>query len=181
MLREERLKRQFPLWKFAARVPYPVSNITKIEKGLTEPRIGIALKMLVALGVDAGKFMQALAESQDWGEYETPEGIVGLQMGVTDGKCQSEEPPLEGGIKESYGAFLRQARLCARLTQVEVAARAGYTTRSLIAVENDKQEPMVMRGLQLVWVTGTRPRSFFGYLASLLRLPSEGGVVSSVR
>lgn len=70
MLRKERDNRGIALWKFAASVPFPASNIQRIEVGITEPRIGIAMKMLAALDVDGGAFMQTLAEAQDWPKHE---------------------------------------------------------------------------------------------------------------
>lgn len=162
MLRKEREEKGIPLWKFAASIPFPVANIHKIEAGRTEPRIGIAMKMLATLDADVGSFMQTLAEAQDWQRYPVPDGFSGEMLAVAAEKISSEQDTVAIASKTIFGAYFRLVRLACGLKQAQIAARANYTTRSLIAVENGKQEPMVMRALQLAWATGVGVSEFFG-------------------
>ena len=54
-------------WHVAATAGYHVTNLSKIEKGLYQPGIGLALRLLQALGVDVGEFFQGL-----WDEVAPP-------------------------------------------------------------------------------------------------------------
>lgn len=162
MLRKEREKRGIPLWKLAASVPFPASNLQRIETGITDPRIGIAMKMLTALDVDTGNFMQTLAEAQEWERCPIPDGFTAEMLAVAAEKISSEQDTVAIASKTIFGAYFRLVRLACGLKQAQIAARANYTTRSLIAVENGKQEPMVMRALQLAWATGVGVSEFFG-------------------
>lgn len=168
MLRKEREEKGIPLWKFAASVPFPASNLQRIETGITEPRIGTAMKMLVTLDMDAGNFMQTLAEAQGWEKYPVPDGFAPEILDSIAEKVRSEQDAVAIAAKTIFGAYFRLVRLACGLKQAQIAARASYTTRSLIAVENGKQEPMVMRALELVWVMGVGVRQFFESFAEIM-------------
>lgn len=167
-LREERKRRNIPLWKFAATVPYPVSNVQRIETGVTEPRIGIAMKMLAALDVDVGAFMQTLAEAQDWQQYDSPNGYAGDKLASIVENMMTEDGILTHDPKLIYVLFFRRVRVSCKLTQAVIADRANYTVRSLIYLEGGKQEPMIMGALKLAWATGIGVKDFFGSYATLL-------------
>lgn len=176
MLRQERLKRGLKLWKFAAMVPFPLSNIQRIEAGDTEPRIDVAMRMLAALNVKAGHFMRALAAQQDWTAHERPdESILKMMPELAADLLQEKRLEIQSS-KTLFGLYLRKVRLACELTQAALAERANYTVRSLIAVENGRQEPMVIRALRLVSAMGMDAAVFFDCL-SLLRKRFEAGTI----
>lgn len=168
MLRKERDNRGIPLWKFAASVPFPASNMQRIEVGITEPRIGVAMKMLAALYVNAGAFMQTLAEAQDWQKHEISGDGAVEKIEIVAQNMLTEEGLLTHNPKAMFGLFFRRVRVACNITQAVIAERANYTVRSIIALEGCKQEPMVMRALQLACATGISVKDFFGSYAKLL-------------
>lgn len=167
-IREERERKNIRLWKFAASVPFPQSNIQRIETGRVEPRVGLAVRMVHALGLNAGEFMKALIETQGWGASPNPAGVA--HPSQTDNKLLIAENSLAilGSPAEIFGWLIKAARLSQDLTQTKVAEYAGYTTRSLIAVEGGRQEPALTTALRFVWVTGVPVRSFFRQFESIL-------------
>lgn len=80
----------------------------------------------------------------------------------------TEEGLLTHDPKAMFGLFFRRVRVACNITQAVIAERANYTVRSIIALEGGKQEPMIMRALQLAWVTGIGVKDFFGSYATLL-------------
>lgn len=167
MLREERKRKNIPLWKLAASLPFPVSNLQRIEAGVTEPRIGLAMKTLVALNVDAGSFMQSLAELQSWQKYDAQAGIARGKIVTIAQNMLSEGDSVHPDSNALFGLFFRRVRVACNLTQTIIAERANYTVRSLIYLEGGKQEPLVMRALELVGVMGVEISPFFESLASI--------------
>ena len=121
MLREERLLKNIQLWRFAASVPFPVSNIKRIEDGLTEPRIGIAMRMLAALDVDAGSFMKNLALSQNWTNYAIPDGASGSLDMFSAKDLAVQGDTLRCFSKVLFGELFRRLRLACGITQAVVA------------------------------------------------------------
>ena len=169
ILRKEREKKGIPLWKLAASVPFPASNLQRIETGITEPRICTAMKILATLGGDAGSFMQTLAESQSWDIYQAPERFSAEILAVILEELCAEGSVLDVCPKGLFGIYFRRVRVILELSQSAIATRSDYTTRSLIAVESGNQEPKIMRALQLVWVTGVPVSSFFKLLAQRIK------------
>lgn len=159
LIRLERERKNIPLWKLAATIPFPQSNVNRIELGQTEPRIGLAMRILYALGVQAGDFMQNLAiqikllpdKAMDGRRPEIP--FFELENEIL---CRVAATPAA-----IFGALLKQARIANKKTQLQVAETAGYTTRSLILVEQGKQEPGLVSAMKLVVATDASVNNFF--------------------
>lgn len=175
LIRLERLKRGMKLWKFAAAVPFPLSNIQRIESGNTEPRIGVAMNMLAALNVKAGPFMEALAKAQNWPFYGLDDSSLTSKLPELAEELLWERRNTIQSPKTEFGLFFKKVRLASGLTQTILAERADYTSRSLIAVENGRQEPKVMRALRLVSALGMDTAIFFDNFS---RLKSKLGEVN---
>jgi len=164
-LREERKRRGIPLWKFAASIPFPQSNIQRMERGNAEPRVGLAVRMVNGLGANAGEFMTAFILEQGWGAspFELPPEYSPDTL-----KMALLAENTSGSPAVIFGSLLKQARLANNLNQTKIAETSGYTVRSLISVEMGRQEPMLTNALRLVWATGCAPVNFFNAFSSLL-------------
>lgn len=168
LLREERNKKDIPLWQLAAKIPFPASNMQRIETGITEPRLILAMKILGVLEVDAGNFMLILAEWQGWQKYEIPDGFIDKKFDLSWQNLATEDYPYHINRKALFGFYFRKLRKFLGLSQNTIAERAAYTNRSVILVEQGQQEPLVMRALQLIWVTGFDVKVFFENYAAIL-------------
>ena len=160
MLREARKRCGMPIWRVAATAPHHQGNLQRIERGITEPRVGLALRLLMAIGVDTGSFMENLAIKAGWrqhpGESHPPRADANaVVVRIADSK--------EDVIP--FGPLLRRTRLVYGQSQKHLAEQAGYTVRNLINVENGRQEPGIMTALKLVCTTGCDVASFFNELA----------------
>lgn len=159
LIRLERERKNIPLWKLAATIPFPQSNVNRIELGQTEPRIGLAMRILFALEVQAGDFMLNLAIQMKLLPDKAVEGdrpelpFLGLE---NENLCRDTVTPAS-----IFGLMLKQARIANNKTQSQVAETAGYTTRSLILVEQGKQEPGLVSAMKLVVATGVELDNFF--------------------
>lgn len=168
-LRNERKRRGVLLWKFAASIPFPQSNVQRMESGNAEPRIGLAVRMVHALGANVGEFMTAFMLEQRWGSSP-----VELSLEASSDALQPPPPNFAGNMSGSssspaviFGLLLKQARLANNLNQAQIAEAASYTVRSLISVEKGRQEPMITNALRLVWSTGCDPVNFFNVFSEL--------------
>lgn len=173
LIREEREKRQIPLWRFASSVPFPQSNIQRIESGKTEPRIGLAVRMVHALGADVGEFMTRLMEVQDFGA--SPNQVDEGNDPQRDMSVLSSENSLviSGAPAEVFGLLIKEARMARGLTQAKLAEYADCTTRSLIEIEGGRQEPSLTTALRLVWAIGYDAAVFFKAYSKILCKISE--------
>lgn len=167
-LREERKRKGILLWKFAANIPFPQSNIQRIESGNAEPRVGLAVRMVNALGVNVGEFIAAFIREQGWGSSPVEQAqahssdcppLLALSINMSDSS---------GSPAVIFGFLLKQARLANNLNQTKIAEASGYTVRSLISVEKGRQEPRITNALRLVWATGCDPVDFFNAFSGLL-------------
>lgn len=155
----ERERKNLPLWKFAAAIPFPQSNISRIEQGLTEPRIGLVMQMLNVLDLDTGAFMRNLTSQMELSAAESPAmdrpdlPFSELATEMSDGRAVSPAA--------IFGILLKNARVACHKTQLQVAEAADYTTRSLISVEKGRQEPGLTSALRLVAATGIGVKCFF--------------------
>ena len=167
LIRKERERKKLPLWQFAAKIPFPQSNVSRIELGLSEPRIGLVMKMLNALEIPSGVCLHKLAEELDIcknQKYERVASDVPL-LELTRDICTDASD----SSAVIFGILLKTARLANDKTQVQVAEAAGYTTGSLILVEKGRREPGLMSALKLVAGVGCNIKEFFGVYERLLR------------
>lgn len=153
------------MWNLAIRIPYRQANIQRIERGLHEPRVGLAIQMLNALGVDAGCVLNELAvrEGLIHGHVKQIEWIdwKKLQLDV----FQME---IVGNARSPFGLFLRASRVASGRTQKAVAENAGYALRNLANVEKGIQDPGVFLALRLVLAACGDPRAFFHHFQTMM-------------
>ena len=166
-VRAKRVRRGLPLWKLAAAVPFPQSNVQRIEAGVTEPRIGLAMRMLIALDVDAGRAMRDIAARMEIVSAALPEGEpLGVLLSEIVKTVIDDDAKTPAAL---FGLLLRGVRLAMGRTQAQVAEAACYTTRSMILVEKGRQEPGLVSALRLAAGTGCGLNCYFDAYEELLK------------
>lgn len=158
--RQERVKRGFSLWHMVHDLNCYLANLQRIEKGLTEPRVHMAFRMLESIDANPGGFLAALV-SENPGVF--PEGI-GCENGrVVDFQRSAIQPDQ----RSCFGPLLAQARISSGISQAAMAKMAGYNVRNINAVEHGKQEPGIIKAVALVIATGSDVRIFFNQMYEL--------------
>ncbi len=155
LLREHRKAKGLSLWKFSVAIPYRQANIQRIERGLVEPRVRLAMRLLTVLGVDVGAFMEEMAVKED---------LLPTKSTQSDDLVPVLNTAPEKGL-EPLGKLLRETRKAYQKSQNAICKAAGYTTRNLIIVENGKQNPKISTVLKLVCAIGCDVAQFFNELA----------------
>lgn len=163
-----RKRREISLWQLCLRLHYHPRNVQRIENGQQEPRLGLALKMVAALGADMGAFFAELADSAGFGEKGKNTQIV-LQNVFDFAEIQS--------IPRAFGLLLVEARRQNGYTQQNLADMTAFHLRNMTKIENGLQEPRVMTALHLVAATGCNVAHFFSVLAGVLSAQGDAPVV----
>lgn len=125
---------------------------------MQHPGVLLALRFLHAIDVEAGMFMQKLAQKN---VDALPRSLSA--RGTVD--IAYETPLLEAEQKSFFGLFLRQARMAAGISQTAMASAANYNLRNIKGVETGRQDPRIMTALALVVSTGVDVRQFFSALS----------------
>ncbi len=159
LLREYRKRKGLSLWNYSIAIPYRQGNIQRIERGVVEPRVRLALHLLDVLEVDVGAFMveMAVREGLTVINPTSPQNLtqISLNLDLTD---KAIDP---------FGKLFRETRMVYKKSQSAICTAAGYTTRNLIIVENGKQNPKISTALRLVCAIGCDVGQFFNELARL--------------
>lgn len=154
-----RNERNITQWHVAANAGYHVTNLCKIEKGLYQPGVNLALRLLSVLGVDTGAFFEQLWwSSQD----VAPAPLRGSQPTT---RVELRSFSVEG-LRCPFGPLLLQARLATGMAQRHLVEILGYNLRNMGKVERGEQEPGVMTALYMVVASGADVRSFFSTLGA---------------
>ena len=164
MFREQRKAQGISIWTLALRLPYRQGNIQRIERGLHEPRIGLAIRMLSAIEVNAGTVLETLARQERLLDGEE-ENVHFLEPDPVEWESYDRLK----AVKCPFGPLLRECRLEYGTSQRIVAETTGYTLRNLINVEKGAQEPGVMLALKLVIASGGIPKIFFHKLQMIMK------------
>lgn len=158
MFRREREQKKISQWTVAVRLQHHTRNIQRIEGGLRQPGVLLALRMVVAVDADPGKFFETLFEES------VGEALDGASSPTTRVSVTYQPLGAIEGLKSIFGPLLAQARLAVGMSQTAMAKSAGYNLRNVNAVEKGQQEPGVMSALALVAATGVDIREFFDQL-----------------
>lgn len=165
--RQERVKLNVSQWTLAMRLRYHIRNLQRIEGGVRQPGVMLALRMVLAVGAVPGDFFQKLHVDDamlNRRSVEQPSGLVAATY---------RTPEMEEGATCPFGPLLAQARKARGVSQTAMAKTAKYNLRNVNAVEKGRQEPGVMSALSLVAATGVDIREFFNRLSEFLRTNSE--------
>jgi len=148
---------------------FNVTNLRKIEKGVMQPGVSIAVRLVAATGADVGNFFQGFAEDNGLipssgvpGSGNAAESVSALIKGLQLPTEKRHE------IKSIFGLLFKKVRLYYGVTQKVVAGSAQYNLRNLLNVENGQQEPGIMTALAMVCATGVDVKAFFGKLHQFL-------------
>lgn len=158
----QRLKKGMSFWDFVYRVAYYPANIKRIEEGKLQPGIGLAFRLLDAMGMEVGAFMAALAREH---RAVLPQSLSSLG----EVPVSYTLPALEEGQKSLFGPLLAQARRAGSVSQTAMAKAAHYGLRNMNVVEKGAQEPGIMTALALVMTTGVDVEEFFNVLHACWR------------
>ena len=168
MFRREREQKKISQWTVSVRLQHHTRNIQRIEGGLRQPGVLLALRMVVAVDAEPGDFFETLFE-ESVGEACDEVLSPPQRVSVTYQPLGAVE-----GLKSIFGPLLAQARLAVGMSQTAMAKGAGYNLRNVNAVEKGQQEPGVMSALALVAATGVDIRGFFDQLhQTSAALPKE--------
>ncbi len=167
MLRRKHEQKKVSQGTVAMRLQYHTRNIQRIEGGLRQPGVLLALRMASVVDAAPGEFFEALFEEAA-SAVRDGASSAHKRMGVM---CQ----PLGSvdGMKSFFAPLLAQARLAVGMWQTAMAKSAGYNLCNGNAVEKGKQEPGVKSALALVAATGVDIREFFDHLHRLATMPPE--------
>lgn len=157
-------------WKVVHKTGDYLANIQRIEKGLTQPGVPTAFRLLEALGLLPGDFLADLAAKY---VDSLPVSISPLPQA----EIFYDLPQFSENPKSLFGPFLQRARAAACISQTAMAKAASYNLRNINAVEKGLQTPGIMTALALVLSTGVNVREFFNrlYFTWLETDPETGG------
>lgn len=162
-----RLRKNLSQWSVAVKIPYHIRNIQRIEQGITQPGVTLAFKLLRALEMHPGDFLQNLAERYS---TELPQSL----SVVNDHLIDFDRPFLADTQKSLFGTLLYRIRTQAKVSQTAMAKACNYNLRNINIVEKSMQEPGIMTALGLVLTTGVNVKDFFNRLYSWqMERPSE--------
>ena len=168
MFRREREQKKISQWTVSVRLQHHTRNIQRIEGGLRQPGVLLALRMVVAVDAEPGEFFETLFEES------VGEALDGASSPTTRVSVTYQPLGAIEGLKSIFGPLLAQARLAVGMSQTAMAKSAGYNLRNVNAVEKGQQEPGVMSALALVAATGGDIRYFFDQLHQVsAALPKE--------
>lgn len=162
LFREWRLAADISLWGLALKMSYHIRNLQRIEKGVQQPGVNLALRLLDAIGAEPGMFMQKLAQ----GCLSCLPKSLSLMSPVM---ISYEMPQMREGQKSLFGLFLVQARVAGAVSQTAMAKAADYNLRNINGVESGRQDPGIMTALALVMATGVNVEEFFSTLYTCWR------------
>lgn len=154
-----------PQWLLAARCEVVAANLRKIEKGVTQPSITLAVRLLMATGADVGSCMTVLAYDafSTVAAPDKPLLVTSCNKDVDDSfrsalvQCHEETC----FTKHVFGRFLKEARTFYGVSQKKLAESANYHLRNMLEVESGRRDPSVMTALAMVFYTGCNVGIFF--------------------
>ncbi|MBB5144328.1 helix-turn-helix domain-containing protein [Desulfovibrio intestinalis] len=149
------------------RLPYHIRNLQRIEGGIRQPGVMLALRMVVGVRAVPGDFFQRLLEA------DITRSLCLAEQQYEPVPVMYHHPEVEEDIKCLFGPLLAQARVAGGVSQTAMAKTAKYNLRNVNAVEKGRQEPGVMSALALVAATGVGIRDFFNSLSEFSGLHFE--------
>ena len=158
---------EMPQWLLAAKCEIVPANLRKIEKGVTQPGVMLAINLLRTLGENVGEVFAEIASK---------EGLL-IAIGgeskdtihtVEDLNSQSVFTEQSEGSLCPFGPLFHAVRTMMNVSQQKVASYANYHPRNILEVEKGKREPGVMTALALVCATGCDVRYFFNKCIDLI-------------
>lgn len=155
--RQERQRLGLSLWKVAVASSTHLRNIQRIESGERQPGVGVALRLVDALGIRHGLFFRNLVE-------QYPDDFPHSVSPLDRPKIIYSAPVVTAGMKNAYGPLLAQARTQAHVSQTAMAKAVGYNLRNISLVESGQQEPAIITSIALVMATGEDIERFFTQL-----------------
>lgn len=160
VFRQVRKESGFSQWDVSVKAGTHLSNVHQIEAGHQEPRLLVAIRLVVACGADIDSFFTELAERMHLGTASAQRDFA-IPL---EGKGKRFYYPSESLEISSYGDLLRYCRSRKGVSQKILAEKIKYDLRSLQRVERGEQEPLVTSAVKLVAALGLPPGEFFACL-----------------
>jgi DNA-binding XRE family transcriptional regulator len=160
-------KHRMPQWLLAARCEVVASNLRKIEKGVTQPGVMLAVRIIAALETNVGDVFRELAmkvgyispEEQSISRNDEAQIRINQEI-IKTNFCGEDDSCV-------FGPFLKSVRVKFNVSQQAIARFAKYHIRNILEVESGRREPGAMTALALVCATGCDVAWFFNQLAKL--------------
>ncbi len=129
------------------------SHLLHIEKGIAQPSVMVAFRLVLALNLDLSVFFKDLASSQNLiqNDYILASNDKDFDL-IIDNILIIE--PLTA--KNIFGLLYKEIRKYYKVTQKEVASISGYAIRNIQKVENEEQNPSVMNALAIICAVGQK-------------------------
>ena len=141
------------IWPFCVRISMYPANLVRIEKGVQDPRLDIALKMVCGLDIMIVDFFTEFCD------------VIKLSLSqknaFIDNLSTCDHLGSYNSLGLLFGDLLCHARRQTGRTQKMLAETAGIHLRNLTKIENGAQIPRVMTAIRLVCATGCGVRNFF--------------------
>ena len=141
------------IWPLCVKISMYPANLVRMEKGIQEPRLDIALRMVNGLGLSFASFF---AELRDFAHLPLPQREA-LPVTIPQDKL----PSVSSSCGQVYGELLRYVRVQSGQSQKNLAEAVGIHLRNLTKIENGGQIPRVMTAMRLVCATGCNIADFF--------------------
>lgn len=132
---------------------FNVTNLRRVEKGLMQPGISIAVRLVLATGTDIDIFFNQLAEKEKLILPKSKKSIENnlnvaeaTQIKHFIGKIKTEEL---ASAKSPFGLLFSNFRRKYQVSQKIVAEFAQYDARNILNIEKGKQDPGVMHALAM--------------------------------
>ena len=145
-------------WQLAVLSQYNVTNLRKIEKGLTQPGIMLAMRLVALTGADVALFFEDLARAVVPPSPPEKEGVA-----ASKGTSLSDDFSgiFSSQVRCLFGPFFKMVRLQRQISQKIVSDAAGCDLRNMLNVESGQQEPGIMTALSMVIALGVNVGDFF--------------------
>ncbi len=124
------------------------SHYFYILKGITQPSIEVAVRLVLAINIDTIAFFRDLAISEN---IFTPKNLNFThnenKFDLFIEKIMANESITP---KNLFGLLFKEIRTHYKVTQKQVAEKSGYAIRNIQKVENEEQNPSVMNALAMI-------------------------------
>lgn len=154
--RSRRNSMKIGIWPLCVKISMYPANLIRIEKGIQEPRLDIALKMISGLSIQMGNFFAGLCHFADVNYQPREKESETHNLYDCHIDCSS--------LGLLFGGLLQYSRIISCQSQKQLAEAASIHLRNLTNIENGTQIPRVMTAIRLVCGTNCDVEKFFNEL-----------------
>ncbi len=160
-LQKCRQERDISLSRLSIRGEIVVSNLRSIERGLVQPSISVAMRLLTAMNIDIPTFFKEFAITNKLLSYniECPEREILSQSQKLIDSINKDEIKL---ARSPFGMLFHEYRGIHGVTQKFVSEYASYGLRNILDVEKGNQDPNTLNALAMVCAVAEKSQTGIG-------------------